>query len=254
MKRINGWTPDVPDYRDHSFRVTHLAPAPPRVDLRPMCPGVFDQGDLGSCTANAIANAYRFDLMKQGTAKQRADYLTFVPSRLFIYYNERAMERTIHSDAGAQIRDGIKSIAQRGVCSELEWSYSKKFDARPTAVCYHNALNHQAVEYQRVDSGIDGMRHCLAAGYPFVFGFTVYTAFESDHVARFGVLNLPQHGERTEGGHAVLCVGYDDATRRVIVMNSWGTAWGQHGYFTMPYDYISDPNLADDMWTVRAVE
>src|SRR2546430_400903 len=115
-----GWVPDLPDHRDHMYSApTHVLKAlPPKVDLRPNCPPVLNQGQLGSCTANAIANAHRFDQIKLG----RKDH--FLPSRLFIYYNERAMEGTIDSDAGAMIRDGIKSIAKLGACPETLWPYS----------------------------------------------------------------------------------------------------------------------------------
>jgi C1A family cysteine protease len=98
------------------------------------------------------------------------------------------------------------------------------------------------------------MRECLAEGYPFVFGFSVYEAFESEEVAKTGRLNLPQHGEKQLGGHAVMATGYDDGDQRVLVRNSWGTDWGMKGYFTMPYDYVSNDNLADDFWTLRELE
>jgi C1A family cysteine protease len=98
------------------------------------------------------------------------------------------------------------------------------------------------------------MRECLAEGYPLVFGFSVYEAFESDEVAKTGKLNLPEQGEKQLGGHAVMAAGYDDDDQRVLVRNSWGTDWGMKGYFTMPYDYISNDNLADDFWTLRALE
>ena len=69
----------------------------PNVDLRSACPPVYDQGQLGSCTANGIAAAIGFDQMKQGVGD------VFTPSRLFIYYNERVMEGTVQSDAGRKI-------------------------------------------------------------------------------------------------------------------------------------------------------
>ena len=95
------------------------------------------------------------------------------------------------------------------------------------------------------------MRKCLAEGFPFVFGFTVYDGFESASVAKSGKLNLPKPGEKVLGGHAVCAVGYDDKAKRVIVRNSWGTDWGMKGFFTMPYDYVSNSSLADDFWTLR---
>lgn len=258
-----GWMPDLPDQRDHLYAapLPKLGPLPAKVDLRNKCPKVYDQGQIGSCTANAIAGAIEFDLKKQKLAD-------FVPSRLFIYFNERDMEHSVASDSGAQIRDGVKSVNQLGVCPETEWTYvatpadpttnlwppSAKPAQKPTPACYKDALNHQVVGYQRVTRELTQMRGCLAAGYPFVLGFTVYDSFESAAVAKTGVLNLPTSAEKVVGGHAVLCVGYDDVAQRFIVRNSWGAKWGQKGYFTMPYAYLITGNLASDFWTVRMVE
>ena len=216
---------------------------------------MYDQGQLGSCTGNAIAGAIQFTRWKQGLAK-------WAPSRLFIYYNERAMEGTVASDSGASIRDGIKSVATLGDCPEKpgfaragsNWPYDpSQFATRPPAASYIDALHYTAYEYLSVAQDLADMRACLAAGYPFVFGFTVYQSFESAAVAQTGVVPMPAWDESVVGGHAVLAVGYDDATSTFIVRNSWGAGWGQAGYFTMPYEYLTDPGLADDMWTIRLV-
>jgi C1A family cysteine protease len=98
------------------------------------------------------------------------------------------------------------------------------------------------------------LKGCIASGYPFVFGFTVYDAFESQEVAKTGVLNMPGPKEKVQGGHAVLAVGYDDATQRFAVRNSWGKDWGIKGYFTIPYSYLTTTNLADDFWTIRILK
>jgi C1A family cysteine protease len=245
-----GWIPDLPDHRDHAFSagIAHLKALPPRMDLRSECPAVYDQGDLGSCTANAIAAAIEFDRLKQRLPD-------FVPSRLFIYYNERAMEHSIASDSGAQIRDGVKSVAKQGVCPESDWPYDvSKFAIKPAPVLYENAVEHRALSYQRVTRSLSQMRGCLAAGFPFILGFTVYTAFESREVEKTGALNLPSPREKMLGGHAVLAVGYDDGLQRFIVRNSWGSDWGQEGYFTMPYAYLLSSSLSSDFWTIRMVE
>jgi hypothetical protein len=247
--RHYGWKPDLPDHRDlkYTARRAVLANLPPLVDLRSGCPAVYDQGDLGSCTANAIAAAFEFDLLKQ-------DSPDFTPSRLFIYYNERVIENTVDSDSGAQIRDGIKSVNNQGVCPETTWPYVlSEFTQKPFATCYTDALTHTVTSYQSIDQDLDQMKGCLADGYPMVVGFTVYSSFESPQVAQSGVLNLPDASESTVGGHAVLVVGYDDSQNRFIVRNSWGPSWGMAGYFTMPYAYLTTPDLSSDFWTVRVV-
>jgi C1A family cysteine protease len=245
-----GWVPDIPDHRDHIYAapMEWLAKLPAKVDLRAKCPPVYDQGQLGSCTANAIAGAIEFDQMKQ-----KLKY--FMPSRLFIYYNERMMEGTVNSDSGAQIRDGIKSVGQQGDCPESLWPYDiANFEDKPPASCYNNAKMHQAVLYQRVTRTANQMKGCLASGYPFVFGFSVYASFMSATVAKTGHASMPKPNEQMEGGHAVLAVGYDDANQWFIVRNSWGTGWGMKGYFTLPYAYLLEQNLSDDFWTIRAVK
>jgi C1A family cysteine protease len=244
-----GWVPDLPDHRDqlYSAPLVKLATFPSKEDLRPKCPPVYDQGQLGSCTANAIAAAVQFDLMKENKP-------VFQPSRLFIYYNERVIEGTVNSDSGAQIRDGIKSIVHQGDAPEKDWPYDiAKFMDKPPAKAYTDAKKHEAVSYQRVAQTLAQMKGCLASGYPFVFGFTVYESFESQHVASTGVVPMPSPSEKTVGGHAVMAVGYDDSQQRFIVRNSWGTGWGMAGYFTIPYAYLTQSDLSDDFWTIRVV-
>ena len=254
-----GWKPDLPDHRDFLFATPPATAAalPTKVDLRAKCPPVYDQGQLGSCTANAIAGAIEFDQKKQGLPE-------FTPSRLFIYYNERVLEGTPPSvDSGAQIRDGIKSVASQGVCKETSWPYSDqntnpnpcpscKYAKKPTAACYTEATAHKITVYQRLNSAvISTLKGCLAGGFPFVFGFTVYESFESPQVAKTGIVPMPGPQEKVVGGHAVVAVGYDDVKQQFIVRNSWGTSWGLKGYFMMPYGYLTNTNLADDFWTIQ---
>ena len=245
-----GWIPDLPDKRDFAYSAPGavVGDLPPKVDLRPACPPVFSQNELGSCTANAIGAAHMFNQMKQGSK-------VMTPSRLFIYYGEREMEGTVGVDSGAQIRDGIKVVAEKGTCDETEWPYViPKFRDRPTDECYRLALDHQAVMYSRIAQDLNQMKGCLASGFPFVFGFTVYNNFETQEVAKTGVLGMPGKGERALGGHAVMCVGYDAPANSFVVQNSWGTDWGQAGFFTIPFSYLLDSDLAADFWTIRMVE
>jgi C1A family cysteine protease len=242
-----GWIPDRPDQRDFRYAAPGpiLAVLPRKVDLRKKCPAVYDQGQLGSCTANAIAAAIEYDRHIQ---KLR----DFTPSRLFLYYNERAMEGTVEADAGAAIRDGIKSVAKQGDCPEPEWPYLiERFADRPSPACYRDALKYKAVSYRKIDYNVTQMKGCLAEGFPFVFGVSVYANFPMR--TRTGDIPMPENADNTNQGHAMLIVGYEDSKRRFIVRNSWGKGWGRRGYGTIPYEYLLNPGLSADFWTIRIV-
>jgi len=245
-----GWVRDMPDARDVIYSVA--APIitkglPAKVDLRPQCPPVYDQGQLGCCTGNGIAGCIQFDQMKLGNK-------AFTPSRLFIYYNERVIEGTVSTDSGAQVRDGIKSVATLGAPPETDWPYDiTQFAVQPPAVAYTDAKLDLVSSYLSVTQNLSQMQGCLAEGYPFVFGFTCYDSFESAAVAKSGVVPMPGPKEAVVGGHCVVAVGYDSTKRVFIVRNSWGTTWGMKGYFTIPFEYLLSPSLASDFWTIRSV-
>lgn len=204
---------------------------------------VFDQGELGSCTANAIAGALQF---------VQTD--SFTPSRLFIYYNERAIEGTTDEDAGARISDGLATVQKLGACSESLWPYDiAKFDERPPAECYTHA-EHVTQEARLFPQTLKEMKRVISMGLPVVFGVSVYASFESDKVQETGDVPMPSDSDTLLGGHAILAVGYDDATQRVTFRNSWGSAWGDRGYGTLPYKYFDHREMANSMWVVNSVE
>jgi C1A family cysteine protease len=195
-----------------------------------------------------------FDAMKQ---KQPAP--PFTPSRLFIYYNERVVEHSVNEDAGAMLRDGIKVTAKYGAPSEEpktphSWPYdTADFAKKPPADVYTAALEFRAQRYLRLPRNLNQMKGCLASGFPFVFGISVYESFESNAATKTGDVPMPGANERLLGGHAMLMVGYDDAKQRFVLRNSWGPTWGDKGYGTIPYSYLMDDNLSDDFWTIRLV-
>jgi C1A family cysteine protease len=245
-----GWkAASRPSQDDFRFlaRPETLAALPPLVDLRPHCPAPYDQGQLGSCTANAIAGAIEYDQIKQGLTEA-------TPSRLQIYWNERYMEGGLantRQDTGAIIKDGVKSVNKQGACPESMWVYDiNKFTKKPSAACYKVALTHKISSYQLVARNLDQMRACLVDS-PIIIGFTVYASFESQQTADTGVMSMPQPGEQELGGHAVLVVGYRDSDQMWIVRNSWGD-WGDKGYFYMPYQYLMRSDLSSDFWTIRS--
>jgi C1A family cysteine protease len=248
-KRGYGYVQDEKDELDYKYsalRPVKVA-VPPSVDLRAQCSPVRDQGQLGSCTGFAIAAGLReFMEIKQGG--------TFTPmSPLFLYYEERKREHTIKQDAGAQPRDGMKVLTKMGCAPEADDPYDvSKFTKTPPAKAVSDAKSFKISAYHRL-MNLDEMKTCLADGMGFMIGFKVYESFESDAVAQTGKMPMPGPNESAVGGHAVFVAGYAaDPTwpggGYLIIKNSWGTSWGDQGYFYMPWDYVQ-PSLVMDAWT-----
>ena len=243
-----GYIPQLPDQRDLQYKVdAPIQNLPPVVDLRAGCPPVYDQASLGSCVGNGVAAAIEFEQMKE------KDPSYFMPSRLFVYYGARLIENTVKSDSGAQIRDGIKVVVNSGVCKESTWPYDiTKFAKKPPTVAYKEALKYKALVYSAVAQDENSVKQCLANGDVIVFGFTVYSSFESQEVAKTGIMPMPAPNEKVLGGHCVVAVSYNDNTQMIGVRNSWGSEWGNLGYFEMPYKFFFS-NQTSDFWSIKKV-
>lgn len=248
-----GWKPDKPDFRDRKYKVIKpklkATALPSQFSLKAQMPPIADQGDLGSCTANAISSILMFNRIK---TKENPK---FRPSRLFIYYNERLAEGTINVDSGAEIRTGIKSVNKIGFCDEKLWPYNvDDFKKKPVSTAYKNASLYKSLEYYRLDNTkINDLKACLFSGYPFVLGFTVYSSIEEAESNK-GIIPMPKTNDSVDGGHAVVCCGYNDEKKLFEIHNSWGTKCGDKGYYYIPYDYLTTTDLSDDFWTIRSIK
>lgn len=249
--RKYGWKPSKPDARDFVLKTTNpsiYATLPPKVDLRSFVPEVLDQGDIGSCTAHSLSMAMRIARKKQGLPDERL-------SRLFIYYNERLLEGTVDQDAGAELRDGAKVLATMGVPNEADWEYlDSNLYLEPPVKAFEDGVQDVSKVYLKVVQTLNEMKLCLHEGFPFVFGVTLWPEFEGDDVAKTGMVPMPNTNEQPIGGHAIICVGYDNSKQVWIVLNSWGDQWGDHGYCYFPYAYLTNPDLCTDLWTIRSIE
>ncbi len=241
-----GWKPSLPDLRDHVADASEL-PILDEVDPRAELPAVFDQGHLGSCTANAVAAAVEYDAKLNGS-----DPGTL--SRLWIYYYERKLEGApADQDTGAFGRDGFNVCHRMGVPLEKDWPYDiSQFSVQPPDSLDSEALQHKISNYRVVPRNLDSMKAVLSNKQTIAFGFTVYESFESDVVAKTGIVPMPTRGEKTLGGHEVLLVGYlKEQPNYGLVRNSWGDGWALEGYFLMPWSYLLDAHLSSDFRTIR---
>jgi len=275
--RAMGWIPDYPDFRDYTektgeVRLTLGSEAlskkktlPASVDLREWCSPIEDQGNLGSCTANAGVGIIEYYERKSFGRHIEA-------SRLFLYKVTRNLMK-LKGDTGAYLRTTMGAMILFGVPPEPYWPYSdegNKFDQEPPAFCYAFAQNYQTLKYFRHDpSGsksdeiLKKAKTYLASGHPVMFGFTVYNSIEQ--AEETGKIPFPSAKEKVEGGHAVAAVGYDDkmkiknkygsvtTTGALLIRNSWGEAWGDKGYGWLPYEYVLK-RLAEDFWSVLKKE
>lgn len=223
------------------------ASLPARVDLRPLCSPVEDQGKVGSCAANAVVGALEYHQRKAGL--QITDL-----SRLFVYFNARNMADKAKEDCGTMISHVMASVLAFGACEERMWPYQEvMWPERPTPACYENAMRYEAVSYARAPLG-EACLVALAQGLPIVFGTYVPQDFYAAAHKTGSMPEVSQDAPSPGGGHAMLLVGYDMATRSWLVRNSWGEDFADRGYFRIPFSTLKAYSLAEGFWTIGAIE
>lgn len=238
-----GYVPDVVDNRDYIYNPT-LSISPTPIFLISKLPPILDQGKLGSCVSNAVANSLRYIYSR--LKKNNNNW-----SRLFNYYYTRVIENTVNIDNGCQIRNAFKVCNKTGSCYETVWPYTiSKFKIQPSITAVNAAKKNIITKYNRVDQTRSAIQACLFSSNTVVVGFSCFTSLFSTYTTTTGNITYPIARERYLGGHCVLLVGYDDTTEKYTFMNSWGTKWGKKGFGTIPYSYLENPSLAGDFWTL----
>lgn len=244
VKRKLGLIPQGPDARDIPAKVPEdfLRALPPRKFKITQLPKPFDQGSLGSCTANMILGMVQYLRNRQGLSQK-------IFSRLAQYYWTRVVMGTVNSDSGASIRDTFKTMNKQGAAVEALWPYLvSKFKEKPNAATVADAAKRKTIGYGAVDQTEIAVKTQIAAGNPVGFGFAVWSSFYN--IGKDGLMKMPDVArERIEGYHAVYAYGYDDDEQMVYIRNSWGSGWGLGGDFKMPYKFFFDRAMTFDHWT-----
>lgn len=212
-------------------------------DLSSEWPAIYDQGQIGSCTANAFCSCFKY----------LHDDRTFEPSRLYVYYKERYLENPNGpiTDSGAWVSDGYTWVSKHGVCAENYWPYDiSKVNEAPPAECDVVAKKHKVHNYYQVNMNNvhNTIVWCISYKKPVMMAFGVYGSFLD--IKSDGMCPVPNPKTDTlYGGHEVVIVGYDDEKQLYKVANSWGKNWGDKGFFYMPYAFVKNPELVYDFST-----
>ncbi|MBX3269113.1 MAG: C1 family peptidase, partial [Sandaracinaceae bacterium] len=229
------------DRRPFTPRIARL---PGAVDLRPWMTPVEDQGQLGSCAANALVGGVEY-LVRRETGRH-VDL-----SRSFVYFCQRLWDGSVREDVGASMVDGVRVLARLGVPTEASWPYHPDlFAVQPPRLVLREAAALKLVDWWAVPVDADAFRGCLAAGFPIAFATRVTESFV--RTSARGECGMPEGAlDPRHGRHALLAVGYDDARRVFVVRNSWGAAWGDRGYVYMPYAYVLNREWTSGCWALR---
>lgn len=245
MLRNLNWSPSPKDERDlkfnEYFKVLPKIKLPSTIDLSTKIPEVWDQGEIGACVFFSTG----MTILHRSRLQDRE----INPSKLFFYYITREYEGTLNEDSGAYVRDAFKMLNKTGVCKEQTWPYMpSKLFMKPSSDAYIEAANTKAVKYYSLLKDLNELKTCLTLERPFVFGFRVYESFMNDPWPN--TMPLPKKREKSLGGHAVVCVGFDDKRQAFRIKNSWGKDWKDKGYFWMPYSFITSGECSD-FWTLE---
>jgi C1A family cysteine protease len=257
MTHAFGWRPELPA-RDLLFGdaryVRTLAELPDEVDNSGLAHRPENQGRQSSCVGHATGTVFEVCRAKDWGGGDPAN--AFQASRAFIYYEARRRQGWEHEDGGCYIRDAMDVCVEQGVPIEQSFPYDEHvYDREPPPEVYHQAEHFQVTRRLKLrNTRLVELLTCLADGYAFEGGLTLYESIESVAVALTGRIPLPGWRESVIGGHALAFLGYSRRTEMFKGQNSWSEQWGDNGFFYVPFDYVTDGQLAADFHTIQRIE
>lgn len=210
---------------------------PEAVDLMPYCPTPGDQGDLPSCVAWALANAMTVQkALKQRTKRpEQIDAFKFSVSYIYNQIKHKGL-----CDLGASFSAGLMLVKNKGNCPASMLPYSLDCNPNPSQQHHQQAAPNRIADYRRVfsesasvDDKIDHILGELAALKPVLIGLKVPYDFREN-------IPAPRTSWRAEDPHAMLVVGYNEYSETFLIMNSYGSGWGDGGFFRMDWDTLGE--------------
>jgi C1A family cysteine protease len=155
----------------------------------------------------------------------------------------------VHEDTGTFIWLACDCLHLFGVCTEEEWPFDPgKVSESPSVMAMREAYDHKISAYYRIKkTGLDlvaSVRDALRANYPVVYATDV-----GDNWMKYRAGEVLGRPSAPEGGHATQLVGWDQARGVFIGENSWGTGWGDDGYYLIAPEVIADP-ISQDFWVI----
>jgi hypothetical protein len=246
VTRAFGWNPPAIAHRGTRVVAAAAEGLPEAVSLLDHAPPVTDQGPLGSCTGHAVAVAVAIRLKMQSVPGAE------LPSPLDLYLGARALEGTVDRDAGAMLADVLAHGEREGFAADRLWPHALRggeFRGPAPAAVVEARGRSRIVGHEPLDYDVATVCWQLACGFPVVLGLRTYAGFEA--VGIDGKIPMPDGAQR--GGHAMCAIGYSLPRGALLVQNSWGKSFGQHGLGWLPLPYAMNPFWCGELHAVRTV-
>lgn len=228
-----GWRRPEPHQRERALLAAHplSAIALPEAAAESNNAGLctcFDQLSLGSCTAQAWAQAIRMESVREDHP--------ITPARLANYQWNLKRDDNEGQDVGATIGGAFEAGAAIGIASEDVWPYDlDRFTFWPGPEVYRDAFGRRGkvgVNYFPITGDSDALitlvKRVLTSQRGAAGGRQVTEKFCSEIPK--GIIQPPTSRDKIAGGHAEAYVGHCDAEQWVLVQGSWGPDFREPGF------------------------
>ena len=231
-------------------------------DFRSFSPSQFRQNQVQTSTCVAQSSVRALELKRVmkyyneafQSGKTPQDALTDALSkhvdlsRLALYYGARSLmdPPETDKDEGTFISLAADALSRWGICRESAWPFDQqKLFVPPTWMAMRDAYVHKIKTWHKIytsgNDRVDDVILALAVGNPVVYGTLVDTNWQNYD----GSQPLGPSSGKILGQHATVLIGWDPNKNVFIGENSWGTWWGQDGFYEIRPEVIASSNSDD---------